>query len=331
MRRTRMWLKFTPDKSQRMTCLWNTWGEIRPTTFAARSSSAWGLSSPGSTLKASSPWPKFPSGRAGPQILFVQEAVGQAVIRPPMQAAARHRQRPLQGKTRETSASRVPFVSACVHFRRRFAARPQLLRGMEPVFVRRSFGTAPGFPHRISQLGNVRVPEDREAVLIHLIPMRLPSVLVRLLRVLKSLPGEFLAALVILFLMRFRSTTMSVGGAIVQLCSSLMIFVMRSVVISCRHFKGSLFLPIWSGLPLRVCRLGPSTPALVPNERRPLGSPLFRYARQRYDGPVRQDRAVGRLAGVPRAWYFLQWKRRRLSFHVHDADQSLLDARARIT
>jgi len=41
--------------------------------------------------------------------------------------------------------------------------------------------------------------------------------------------------MVILFFMGFRSATMSVGGTIVQLSGSLMIFVMRSVVIASRH------------------------------------------------------------------------------------------------
>jgi hypothetical protein len=44
--------------------------------------------------------------------------------------------------------------------------------------------------------------------------------------VFQSLPGEFLPGLVILFLMGFRSTTMSVGGIVVQFCGTLMIFVM---------------------------------------------------------------------------------------------------------
>jgi hypothetical protein len=65
--------------------------------------------------------------------------------------------------------------------------------------------------------------------------MRLLGVLVRYLGVLKSLPGALLPGLVILFLMGFRGTTMSVGGAIVQLGGALMIFVVRSVVIASRH------------------------------------------------------------------------------------------------
>jgi len=40
---------------------------------------------------------------------------------------------------------------------------------------------------------------------------------------------------VILLLVGFRSTPMSVGGAVVQFRGSLMILVMRSVVVASRH------------------------------------------------------------------------------------------------
>jgi len=70
------------------------------------------------------------------------------------------------------------------------------------------------------------VPKHREAVFIQSVPVRLLGMLVSLLGVLKTLPGALLPGLVILLLMGFRSTTMSVGGTIVQLSSSLMIFVM---------------------------------------------------------------------------------------------------------
>jgi hypothetical protein len=51
----------------------------------------------------------------------------------------------------------------------------------------------------------------------------------------KSLSGGLLSGLVILFLMGFRSATVRVGGAVVQLGGSLMILVMRSVVVTNRH------------------------------------------------------------------------------------------------
>jgi hypothetical protein len=78
----------------------------------------------------------------------------------------------------------------------------------------------------MSQCCDVLVPKQSDAVFIHRVPMRLLGILVSFLGVLKSLPGALLPGLVILFLRVFRSTTMSVGGAIVQLSGSLMIFVM---------------------------------------------------------------------------------------------------------
>ena len=87
----------------------------------------------------------------------------------------------------------------------------------------------------MSQRGDVLVPEDCEAVFVHSGPVRLLAMPMSLLRVLQSLPGALLSGLVILFFMGFRSATMSVGGTIVQLSGSLMIFVMRSVVIASRH------------------------------------------------------------------------------------------------
>jgi hypothetical protein len=78
----------------------------------------------------------------------------------------------------------------------------------------------------MSQRCDVLVPKYREAVFIQSVPGRLLGMLVSLPGVLKSLPGELLPGLVILLLMGFGSATMSVSGIIVQLSSSLMIFVM---------------------------------------------------------------------------------------------------------
>jgi hypothetical protein len=72
---------------------------------------------------------------------------------------------------------------------------------------------------------DVLVPEDRNPVFIHSVPIRLLGMLVGLLGVLQSSPGQLLPGLVILFLMSFRGTAMSVGGAIVQLRSALVVFV----------------------------------------------------------------------------------------------------------
>ena len=78
----------------------------------------------------------------------------------------------------------------------------------------------------MSQRRDVLVPKDREAVFIHGVPVRLLGMLVSLLGVLKCPPGALLPGLMILFLVGFRSTAMRVGGAIVQLGSPLMVFVM---------------------------------------------------------------------------------------------------------
>jgi hypothetical protein len=82
---------------------------------------------------------------------------------------------------------------------------------------------------------DVLVPKERDTVFVHSVPLRLPGMLVSYLGVLKSLPGALLPGLVILFLMGFRGTPMGVGGIVVQLSGSLMIFVMRSVVVTSRH------------------------------------------------------------------------------------------------
>jgi hypothetical protein len=69
------------------------------------------------------------------------------------------------------------------------------------------------------------VPERRDAVFIESALVRLLGMQVSLLGVLKSPPGELLSGFVFLFLMGFFSTQVSVGGAILQLGSSLMVFV----------------------------------------------------------------------------------------------------------
>jgi hypothetical protein len=71
---------------------------------------------------------------------------------------------------------------------------------------------------------------------IHSVPMRLLGEFVGLLAVFKSLPGELLPGLVILLVMGYRGTPVSVGSKVVQLSGTLMILVMRSVVITSRHF-----------------------------------------------------------------------------------------------
>jgi hypothetical protein len=85
------------------------------------------------------------------------------------------------------------------------------------------------------QFGDFLVAKDRDPVFIHGVSMHLFGMLVSPLGVFQSLPGVLLPGLVILFLVGFCSATMCMGGTIVQLGSALMVFVMRSVVITSRH------------------------------------------------------------------------------------------------
>jgi hypothetical protein len=76
--------------------------------------------------------------------------------------------------------------------------------------------------------------EDGNAVLGY--PgMYLGGVLISELGVLEYLPGMLLPGQVILFAVLLGGGAMGMRRAIVQLGGSLMIFVMRSVVIACRH------------------------------------------------------------------------------------------------
>ena len=79
------------------------------------------------------------------------------------------------------------------------------------------------------------MPEDRDAVFIHRVPVHSRGVVVRPLGMLKSLPGVFLSGLVILLFVHLRGSAMSMSGTLVQLGGSLMILEMRSVVITLRH------------------------------------------------------------------------------------------------
>ena len=79
------------------------------------------------------------------------------------------------------------------------------------------------------------MPKHRDAVLVRISPLHLRAMLVRSIGVLQSLPRVLLPGWVILFIMGFRSATMCVRRNIVQLGSSLMVFVVRSVVITSRH------------------------------------------------------------------------------------------------
>jgi hypothetical protein len=87
----------------------------------------------------------------------------------------------------------------------------------------------------MSQHCGLLVPKDRNAVFIHHVPMRLPGMFVSLLGILESPPGQFLSGFMVLFLMGFGGTAVSVGGDIVQFGGPLMVLVMGSVVITFGH------------------------------------------------------------------------------------------------
>jgi hypothetical protein len=89
----------------------------------------------------------------------------------------------------------------------------------------------------MSQFGNFIMPKSRDAMFIDGSGRGLLGVQVSLFGMFKRLPGLLLAGLVILFLMGFRRTTMRVGGAVVQIGSSLMVLEMRSVFVTSGHLK----------------------------------------------------------------------------------------------
>ncbi len=80
----------------------------------------------------------------------------------------------------------------------------------------------------MSASGNFTMSEGRDTVCID-------RMIMRLLRVLQCLPGMLVSRQVILFSVLFGGAAMRVGSFIVQLRGPLMIFVMRPVVIACRH------------------------------------------------------------------------------------------------
>src|ERR1019366_7141824 len=108
---------------------------------------------------------------------------------------------------------------------------------MEPIFFRRTVRTASRLPEFTSQDGDIFVPEGRDAM-----PHgNCLSMLMSLLGVLQRLPRVLLPRQVILLIVLF-GNTMHVRGLVVQFGGPLVVFVMRSVVIACRHLR-SLHLP----------------------------------------------------------------------------------------
>jgi len=104
-------------------------------------------------------------------------------------------------------------------------ARSQFRGGVEPIFFGRSVWTASGLPQFISQRGNVSVPECGDAMCIF--RLRMGVVFEHLAGMLMS--GEVLAFSLLL------ASSMGMGADVVQFRGPLVIFVMRSVVITSGH------------------------------------------------------------------------------------------------
>src|ERR1035438_5110307 len=164
---------------------------------------------------------------------------------------------------------------------------------MEPILLRRSVRTASSLPEFTSQGCDIIVPEGGDAM-----PHRNRlSMLMSLLGVLQRLPRVLLPSQVIL-LSVLLSNTMHMRGLVVQLGRALVVLVMRSIVIACRHFRESPSALTCCGLPAQVCKRGPSIPAPAPGANVPLRHSLFRYVRRRYDARVPPVRAARRLPRV---------------------------------
>jgi hypothetical protein len=91
----------------------------------------------------------------------------------------------------------------------------------------------------MSQHRDLFMTKQSDAVFIHPFPSQQTRMLDGLLRMLQGLPAALMSRFVILFLVGFRRTSMGVGGTVMQLCSALMIFVVRSVIVTSRHLECS--------------------------------------------------------------------------------------------
>jgi hypothetical protein len=104
-------------------------------------------------------------------------------------------------------------------------ARSQFFRGVKPIFLRRSVGTAAGLPTFISQGCDSSMAERDEAI-----PSACLSMPMMLRRVLEGLPRilvpsrVFPASLVL-------GNSVCVGGAVVQFSGSLVVFAMVLAVV----------------------------------------------------------------------------------------------------
>src|SRR5277367_2634002 len=110
------------------------------------------------------------------------------------------------------------------------AAGSQLFGGMKPILLWRPVWAAPGLPELMSERGDVIVPEwgDNVSGCGRL------SVLVSLLGMLQSLLRMLMSGQVILLSLPL-GDSMSVRRGVVQFGGPLVVFVMRSVVITSGH------------------------------------------------------------------------------------------------
>src|SRR5580704_8776443 len=120
------------------------------------------------------------------------------------------------------------------------SARPQFLRGTKPIFIRRSFRTSSRSPELVSQRRDVIMSERGDAMSV----FRRVTMLMGVLRVLKSLPRMLVSRLVILFSLLLRNP-MAMRSGVVQFGGALMVLVVRSIVISSGHDQ---ILTIWPDL-----------------------------------------------------------------------------------
>src|ERR1017187_10481762 len=109
---------------------------------------------------------------------------------------------------------------------RRSMPGSQCFRGAKPIYVRRSFRTAPALPKSISECGDILlfgfVSDSVGAMLGPGLLMLLLWVPVSLIGVLKGLSGAFMSGLVIFFSVVLGAGTMGVGSQVRVLRSYLL-------------------------------------------------------------------------------------------------------------
>src|ERR1039457_276409 len=176
-------------------------------------------------------------------------------------------------------------------------AGAQVVSRMEPILVRRSVRTTSRLPEFTSQDGDIFMSEGGDAM-PHRNCLRM---LMSLLGVLQCLPRVLLPRQVILLSVLF-GNAMHVRGLVVQFGGQLVVFVVRSVVIACRHFKDSPSALTCCGRPGQACKRDPNTPAPVPRASVPLRHSLFRCVRRPYDARAPLVRAARRQTRARCAW-----------------------------